>query len=115
MIRAAILTVLLIAWGLFLTLPSTAGLFDQIDPNTGKPVRGRMSTAGWQACVSCHPAGLTDGVVFQFAAGPRKSIPMDSTFNPHDPTDQRFLNYSALNDEVSTVISSTASTGGLTM
>lgn len=79
---------------------SSIGVFDQIDPNTGKPVRGRMSTAGWQACVSCHPGGLTDGVVFQFAAGPRKSISMDSTFNPHDPTDQRFLNYSALNDEV---------------
>lgn len=31
MIRAAILTILLIAWGLFLTLPTTAGLFDQIE------------------------------------------------------------------------------------
>ena len=31
MIRAAVLTLLLIAWGLFLTVPATAGLFAQIE------------------------------------------------------------------------------------
>jgi hypothetical protein len=43
---------------------------------------------------------LTDGVVWQFAAGPRKSVPLNSTFNPHRKTQQRLLNYSAIFDEV---------------
>ncbi len=64
-------------------------------------VKGRMSNNGWQACASCHFEGLTDGVVWQFPAGPRKSIPLNATFSPKAPdTDQRVLNYSAIFDEV---------------
>ena len=60
-----------------------------------------MSSEGWQACASCHPDGLSDGVVWAFAAGPRKSVPLNGTFSPKNPTgDQRVLNYSAIFDEL---------------
>jgi YVTN family beta-propeller protein len=61
----------------------------------------RLSSEGWQSCSSCHFEGLTDGVVWQFTTGPRKSISLNGTFNPADPfNDQRVLNYSAIFDEV---------------
>src|SRR4051794_24096171 len=60
----------------------------------------RLSSDGWQSCSSCHFEGLTDGVVWQFNTGPRRSIPLNATFNPADPNDQRILNYSAIFDEV---------------
>ena len=45
--------------------------------------------------------GVTNGVVWQFPAGPRKSIPLNATFSPKAPdTDQRVLNYSGIFDEV---------------
>lgn len=64
-------------------------------------VSERMSNEGWQACSSCHPDGLSDGVVWAFASGPRKSIPLNGTFSPDNPTgNQRILNYSAVFDEL---------------
>jgi YVTN family beta-propeller protein len=61
----------------------------------------RMSSEGWQACASCHPDGLSDGVVWAFASGPRKSIPLNGTFSPVNPAgNQRVLNYSAIFDEI---------------
>jgi len=60
----------------------------------------RLSQDGWQSCSSCHFKGLTDGVVWQFNAGPRKSVPLNASFNPHDRGQQRILNYSAIFDEV---------------
>ena len=73
---------------------SSRGEFDE-------GVAERMSNEGWQACSSCHPDGLSDGVVWAFAAGPRKSIPLNGTFSPSNPTgDQRVLNYSAIFDEL---------------
>jgi cytochrome c peroxidase len=61
----------------------------------------RMSSEGWQACSSCHPDGLSDGVVWAFAAGPRRTIPLNGTFSPKNPTgDQRVLNYSGIFDEL---------------
>ncbi|MBI3152393.1 MAG: beta-propeller fold lactonase family protein [Chloroflexi bacterium] len=61
----------------------------------------RMSNEGWQACASCHPDGLSDGVVWAFASGPRKSIPLNGTFSPQNQTgNQRVLNYSAVFDEL---------------
>ena len=64
-------------------------------------VAGRMSSDGWQACSSCHPDGLTDGVIWQFASGPRKSIPLNATFSRTNPdSNQRVLNYSAIFDEI---------------
>ena len=44
--------------------------------------------------------GFTDQVVWIFGAGPRRSVPLHSTFNPRNPTDQKILNYSAIFDEV---------------
>ena len=73
---------------------SSRGTFDE-------GVSERMSSEGWQACASRHPDGLTDGVVWAFASGPRKTIPLNSTFSPSNQTgDQRILNYSGVFDEV---------------
>lgn len=78
---------------------SSRGNFDPVAGATVS-LRDRLSSEGWQSCASCHPHGLTDGVVWQFGAGPRKSVQMNSTFNPLHPTRQRLLNYSAIFDEV---------------
>ncbi|MFN8445211.1 MAG: beta-propeller fold lactonase family protein [Caldilineaceae bacterium] len=72
---------------------SSRGLF-----NGGKSER--LSSEGWQNCASCHFAGLTDGNIWAFATGPRKSVPLNGTWSPHNPDDQRMLNYSAIFDEV---------------
>ncbi len=77
---------------------SSRGNFDSI-PGTNS-LRDRLSSEGWQGCASCHFKGLTDGVIWQFNAGPRKSVPLNATFNPHNRTQQRLLNYSAIFDEV---------------
>ncbi len=62
--------------------------------------RNRLSEKGRQSCASCHPAGLTDGVVWQFNTGPRKTIAINGTFNPRNPDDQRIMNASAIFDEL---------------
>ena len=73
---------------------SSRGEFDE-------GVSERLSNEGWQSCASCHPDGLSDGVVWAFASGPRKTVPLNSTFSPASPdTNQRVLNYSAVFDEV---------------
>jgi YVTN family beta-propeller protein len=54
----------------------------------------------WGACQSCHADGLTDNVTWYFARGPRQSTSLDGTFNSSDPTDQRILNWTAINDEL---------------
>jgi DNA-binding beta-propeller fold protein YncE/mono/diheme cytochrome c family protein len=72
---------------------SSRGVFDGGKVN-------RLSSEGWQNCASCHFAGLTDGNIWAFGAGPRKSVPMNGTWSPHNPDDQRLLNYSAIFDEV---------------
>ena len=77
---------------------SSRGNFDTI-PGTNS-LRNRLSSEGWQACSSCHFKGLTDGVIWQFNAGPRKSVPLNATFSPHNRTQQRVLNYSAIFDEI---------------
>lgn len=59
----------------------------------------RLSSEGWQNCASCHVKGMTDGVVWAFNPGPRKSISMAGTFNPKNRNQQRILNYSALRDQ----------------
>jgi len=60
----------------------------------------RLSSEGWQNCASCHFQGLTDGNVWAFGTGPRKSVPLNGTWSPINPDDQRMLNYSAIFDEV---------------
>ena len=38
--------------------------------------------------------------MWEFGAGPRKSVPLNATFNPRNRTEQRLLNYSAIFDEL---------------
>ncbi len=77
---------------------SSRGNFDSITGTNS--LRDRLSSEGWQSCSSCHFKGLTDGVVWQFNAGPRKSVPLNASFSPHNRTQQRILNYSAIFDEI---------------
>jgi mono/diheme cytochrome c family protein len=64
-------------------------------------VENRMSSEGWQSCASCHNEGLHDGVVWAFASGPRKTIPLNGMFSRSNPDgNQRVLNWSAVFDEL---------------
>jgi len=79
---------------------SSRGNFDK-PGGTTVSTTNRLSANGWQNCASCHFDGWTDGVVWTFNAGPRKSVPLNGTFDPIAPhTAQRVLNYSAIFDEV---------------
>ncbi|HET6519158.1 MAG TPA: YncE family protein, partial [Geminicoccaceae bacterium] len=78
---------------------SSRGVFDRPAGATVS-TRDRLSSEGWQACSSCHFEGLTDSVVWVFATGPRKSVPLNGSFNPQNPDEQRVLNYSAIFDEI---------------
>jgi YVTN family beta-propeller protein len=69
-------------------------------PSLNVNLGARLSNGGWSGCVSCHPFGLTDGVVWIFATGPRRTLQLNGTFNPHDPNDMKMLNHSAIRDEV---------------
>ena len=76
-------------------------LFNTSRGHFDEGVAERMSNEGWQSCASCHPDGLTDGVVWAFGAGPRKTVPLNGTFSLKNPTgDQRVLNYSGIFDEL---------------
>ena len=79
---------------------TSIGVFDPATPG-GAPIVGRMSAAGWGACASCHPNGLSDNVVWIFAAGPRRTVPQHTDFDQTDPArqTQRALNWSAIFDE----------------
>ena len=78
---------------------SSRGHFDR-PPNATVSTENRLSSEGWQSCSSCHFEGGTDSVVWAFGAGPRKSVPLNATWNPRNSDDQRVLNYSAIFDEV---------------
>ena len=69
-------------------------------PSLNVNLGARLSNGGWSGCVSCHPFGLTDGVVWIFATGPRRTLQLNGTFNPRDPNDMKMLNHSAIRDEV---------------
>ncbi|HTS27638.1 MAG TPA: hypothetical protein VMH81_17310, partial [Bryobacteraceae bacterium] len=78
---------------------TSVGVFDP--PAAGQPaITGRMSNNGWGSCGACHPNGLTDNVVWIFASGPRRTVPLHSTFLASDSTQQRALNWSAIFDEI---------------
>ena len=68
--------------------------------NANFSTRNRLSQEGWQACSTCHFVGWTDGVIWAFGTGARKSVPLNASFNPHNPSQQRIFNYSAIFDEV---------------
>jgi YVTN family beta-propeller protein len=82
---------------------SSRGHFDR-PAGTTISVDERLAQVGWQSCSSCHFKGLTDSVVWTFNTGPRKSVPLNGTFNPRDrgkdTSSQRVLNYSAIFDEL---------------
>lgn len=69
-------------------------------PQLGVNLPTRLSSEGWSACFSCHPSGLTDGVVWMFATGPRRTLPLNGTFNHLDSDDIKILNHSGIRDEV---------------
>lgn len=69
-------------------------------PGLTVSVDERLSQDGWQGCASCHFKGLSDGVVWAFPPGPRKSISMAGSFDPRNRSKQRILNYSAQREEV---------------
>lgn len=77
------------------------GLFDQdirsIVPLTS---RGKASDNSWSSCRSCHPDGLSDGVTWIFATGPRQTIALDGFFAKDNPHDQRISNWSAVRSSV---------------
>ncbi len=59
----------------------------EFDPavSGGPAITGRMSRAGWGACATCHPNGLSDDVVWIFPSGPKRTIPQHTDFDPSDP------------------------------
>lgn len=57
---------------------------------------GNMSSEGWQSCAACHPFGLSDNVVWIFAAGPRRTISQHTDFAGGV---MRALNWSGIFDE----------------
>ena len=77
---------------------SSRGFFNP--PSDGSSRRDRLSSEGWQNCASCHFEGLTDGVIWSFGNGPRKSLAMNGTFNPRNRQEQKILNNSPARDEV---------------
>jgi YVTN family beta-propeller protein len=77
---------------------STGVNLPQLGP--GGVIGKRLSANGWGACSACHPFGLTDGVVWIFASGPRRTLPLNGSFNPRDPRDAKILNHSAIFDEL---------------
>jgi YVTN family beta-propeller protein len=78
---------------------SSRGNFDR-PAGTTVSTSERLSSDAWQSCSSCHFKGLTDSVVWAFGTGPRKSLPLNASFNPSDRNQQKILNYSAVNDEI---------------
>jgi hypothetical protein len=63
----------------------------------GAPITGRLSRSGWSSCGSCHPFGLSDGVVWLFDSGPRRTLPLHADFDGSG--NLRPLGWSATADE----------------
>jgi YVTN family beta-propeller protein len=78
---------------------SSRGSFVRAEGALGQS-RDRLSVRGHQNCASCHSGGLTDGVIWTFASGPRKTIPINGTFDPTNLDAQRIINASAIFDEL---------------
>ena len=65
--------------------------------------RGRWSANGdgFSSCGSCHPDGLSDGITWSFAAGPRQTTSMDGSFSHGaGPQQQRQFNWTGIFDEI---------------
>lgn len=53
----------------------------------------------WSSCESCHPEGLSDGLTWEFARGPRRTLSTAGTYFRGDDT-RRILLWTANADEV---------------
>ncbi|HET6337752.1 MAG TPA: hypothetical protein VFG30_31245 [Polyangiales bacterium] len=62
--------------------------------------RWSLKGQGWGSCQSCHGDGLSDNVTWYFARGPRQATSLDGTFASKHAEDQRFLNWTAIKDQV---------------
>jgi YVTN family beta-propeller protein len=63
--------------------------------------RGRWSKEAWSSCGSCHPAGLSDNITWQFGAGPRQTTSLDGSYSHGEGVQQqRIFNWTAIFDEV---------------
>ncbi len=65
--------------------------------------RGRWSKDGdgYSSCGSCHPDGLSDGITWSFATGPRQTTAMDGSFSHGPgPQRQRQFNWTGIFDEI---------------
>jgi len=58
-----------------------------------------LSGQAWSSCESCHPDGLSDGLTWRFARGPRRTISTAGTYRPGDPQ-RRVLLWTANVDEI---------------
>jgi YVTN family beta-propeller protein len=76
---------------------STRGHFNR-PAGTTVSTDERLSSEGWQGCASCHFNGWTDGVIWQFASGPRKSVNLAGSFNPRKRSEVKIFNYSGIFD-----------------
>jgi YVTN family beta-propeller protein len=77
------------------------------------PIEGRMSDSAWMGCVSCHVNGLTDGIAWHFASGPRVSVALNTSFAPKTGQQtQRALNWSAVFDEIADFEDNTRNVAG---
>src|SRR6185369_1422362 len=43
----------------------------------------------WSSCESCHPGGLSDGVTWFFARGPRRTLSTANTYDKVSPASAR--------------------------
>jgi mono/diheme cytochrome c family protein len=73
---------------------------------------GRWADRSVNSCGSCHPDGLSDQLTWLFAAGPRQTVPLDSTFAKNNPSDQRALNWTGIFDEMHDFELNTRGTAG---
>ena len=62
--------------------------------------RWSLKGQGWASCESCHVDGLSDNVTWFFPRGARQPNSLDGLFNSKDPSDSRFHNWTAVQDEV---------------
>jgi DNA-binding beta-propeller fold protein YncE len=62
--------------------------------------KNKASNGAWSSCGSCHMEGHSDNVTWSFVTGPRQTIPLEGTFARNDLSDQRILNWSAVQGSV---------------
>ena len=63
---------------------ASRGQFDRPAGATGVSTSERLSSEGWQSCSSCHFNGPDRQRRVGFGTGPRKSLPLNASFNPAD-------------------------------